>query len=100
MLRIYCPFCGTRDQDEFRFGGEASVERPEHPEQASDAQWAEYLFYRNNLKGLHHERWVHSYGCRQWIHVIRNTASHEIQGVYLPGEQESLSGNASGDSHD
>ena len=100
MLRISCPFCGTRDQDEFRFGGEASVQRPVQPDQVSDAEWAEYLFYRDNLKGVHHERWVHSFGCRQWFHVVRNTATHEILGIYLPGELESASNGNAGDRHD
>ena len=100
MLIITCPFCGTRDQDEFRFGGESSVQRPEQPEQVSDAEWADYLFYRDNLKGVHHERWVHSYGCRQWFNVVRNTATHEILGTYLPGEQEIGAGSGAGDGHD
>lgn len=100
MFRIYCPFCGTRDQDEFHFGGEASVQRPGNPEQSSDAEWAGYLFYRDNLKGLHHERWVHSFGCRQWFHVVRNTVTHEITGVYLPGEQESSSSITAGERND
>ena len=87
MLRIPCPYCGLRDQDEFQFGGEANIERPADPEQASDAEWADYLFYRDNVKGLHHERWVHSFGCRQWFRLERDTATHEITGSYLMTEQ-------------
>lgn len=87
MLRITCPYCGLRDQDEFQFGGEAHIQRPADPEQASDAEWADYLFYRDNKKGLHYERWLHSFGCRQWFNVARNTVTHEISEVYLMGEQ-------------
>jgi heterotetrameric sarcosine oxidase delta subunit len=78
MLRIKCPFCGVRDQTEFRYGGEATRRRPEHPEQASDQEWAEYLFYRENPKGRLLERWVHAYGCRQWFNIVRDTVSHDI----------------------
>jgi sarcosine oxidase subunit delta len=80
MLRIPCPYCGIRDQDEFRFGGESRARRPENPDQLSDEEWAEYLFYRDNVKGRHEELWVHSYGCRQWFHVTRDTFTHEIVG--------------------
>ena len=54
--------------------------RPADPDAASDAEWAEYLFYRDNLKGVHLERWVHSFGCRQWFLVERDTVTHEISG--------------------
>jgi len=101
MLRIKCPFCGLRDQDEFQFGGEAHISRPRDPERASDAEWADYLFYRQNPKGLHFERWVHSFGCRQWFNVARDTVTHEISGVYLMGEPaESQRNNHPGETDD
>ena len=90
MLRIECPWCGERDQTEFHFGGQSHIKRPPNPESVTDREWAEYLFYRDNPKGIHHERWVHSYGCRQWFNVTRDTVSHEILQVYamteLPSE--------------
>jgi len=85
MLRIECPYCGVRDQVEFQYGGEAGIVRPVHPESASDAEWADYLFYRDNVKGVHLERWLHSFGCRQWILVERDTSSHEILSARKPG---------------
>lgn len=81
MLRIPCPWCGVRDEDEFRYGGEAPIVRPARPEQASDAAWADYLFYRDNVNGEHLERWLHAYGCRQWFLVRRDTLTHEISEV-------------------
>ncbi|MDZ4731171.1 MAG: sarcosine oxidase subunit delta [Xanthomonadales bacterium] len=78
MLRINCPWCGTRDQNEFRNGGEATVLRPADPQSASDDEWADYLFYRNNVKGVHQERWLHSFGCRQWFIATRDTVTHEF----------------------
>ena len=96
MLRIECPWCGVRDQSEFSCGGESHISRPENPEKTSDAEWADYLFYRDNTKGLHHERWVHSYGCRQWFNVARDTVTHEIFEVYAmdqqPGDKEARQG--------
>ena len=81
MLRIKCPYCGTRDQDEFRFGAEASITRPADPGSASDHEWGDYLFYRDNIKGVHRERWLHRYGCGRWFVVTRDTANHDIREV-------------------
>ena len=82
MLRIQCPYCGTRDQDEFRCGGEAAIVRPTDPESSDDGDWARYLFYRTNAKGVQTERWLHAYGCRQWFLLVRDTATHVIEGAY------------------
>ncbi len=53
MLLITCPHCGDRPEIEFRGGGEAHRERPADPSQLDDAQWAAFLFYRTNPKGVH-----------------------------------------------
>jgi heterotetrameric sarcosine oxidase delta subunit len=77
-MRLKCPYCGLRDHSEFSSGGESLRSRPESPGLTSDAEWAEYQFYRENPKGLHFERWVHIFGCRQWFNVVRDTVTHEI----------------------
>lgn len=87
MMRITCPWCGERDQTEFQFGGETHITRPGPAEEVSDAEWANYMFYRENPKGIHYERWVHSFGCRQWFNMARDTVTHEIVEVYKMGEQ-------------
>lgn len=79
MLRIHCPWCGPRDEPEFRWGGEVPLARPSPPDGVSAAAWAEYLFFRNNPKGWVRERWLHAPGCRQWFIVTRNTVTHEIR---------------------
>ena len=84
MLRIECPNCGVRDEEEFRCGGESHISRP--TPDASDEQWGDYLFNRINPKGVHYERWCHSYGCGKWFNVARNTVTHEILAVYQMGE--------------
>ena len=50
MFIINCPYCGERDQSEFKAGGEAHIVRPKQPTELSDDQWAEYLFMRKILK--------------------------------------------------
>ena len=86
MLLITCPYCGPRDETEFAYGGEAHIAFPADPHALSDAQWAEYLFMRSNPKGLHRERWMHSYGCRRWFNVVRDTTTEKIHAVYKMGE--------------
>ena len=78
MLLIPCPWCGPREDDEFSFGGEADIQRPADPEAISDAAWADYLFMRDNRRGLHREQWCHTAGCRRWFIVERNTNTNEI----------------------
>ena len=61
MFLIACPYCKeSRDQNEFSPAGEAFIARPENPEALSDEEWADYVFYRTNIKGDHWEQWVHT----------------------------------------
>ncbi len=86
MFLITCPWCGERDQTEFSCHGEAHIARPQHPQQLSDEQWGDYVFFRSNTKGVHYERWVHTHGCRRWFNAARNTVTDYIYGTYKPGE--------------
>ncbi|HEX2246603.1 MAG TPA: sarcosine oxidase subunit delta [Arthrobacter sp.] len=88
MLLIECPWCGPRDETEYHYGGQAHVAYPEDPNQLSDEEWAKFLFYRANPKGLFAERWVHSTGCRRWFNAVRDTVSYDIKAVYKPGEKK------------
>ncbi|WP_457967527.1 sarcosine oxidase subunit delta [Arthrobacter sp. D1-29] len=85
MLLISCPNCGSRDETEFHYGGQAHVAYPENPNELNDREWAEFLFYRDNTKGAFAERWLHSTGCRQWFNMLRDTVTYEIQAVYPMG---------------
>jgi len=80
MMQIDCPWCGKRDENEFVCGGTTHIERP--PLGASDTIWGEYLFFRENPKGMHFERWRHASGCGQWFNVARSTITHDIVSVY------------------
>ncbi|MBL8960640.1 MAG: sarcosine oxidase subunit delta [Gemmatimonadetes bacterium] len=74
MLQIPCPWCGPREEEEFRYGGEGMP----IPADADDATWARVLYVRSNPAGSYAERWVHAAGCRQWFHVVRSTLTHEL----------------------
>ena len=86
MFVIECPWCGKRDQTEFTAHGEAHIARPLDPYALSEEKWGDYVFFRTNPKGVHHERWTHTHGCRQWFNVVRNTHTDHIYGSYKPGE--------------
>lgn len=76
MLLITCPWCGDRDEVEFRYGGQARVEHPQDPHALDDRHWGEYLFVRDNPRGPFTERWVHTAGCRRWFDLVRDTVTN------------------------
>ncbi len=80
MMQIECPYCGRRDETEFSYGGEAHIGRP--TPDVDDGGWVRYLYFRDNLKGVHAERWRHGVGCGQWFNALRNTATHRFVAVY------------------
>lgn len=94
MLLIDCPYCGPRAESEFRCGGEGHIQRPGPHGEVTDETWADYLFYRQNPKAEHRERWVHAAGCRRWFNVARDTATHRIVAVYPMGETLAAQGDA------
>ena len=86
MLQIYCPHCQElRAEEEFTCHGEAHIQRPPEPESLSDEAWGDYLFFRKNPKGLHHEMWYHAAGCRRYFNVTRDTVSYVISETYPIG---------------
>lgn len=83
MLRIPCPHCGPRDHAEFSYGGDVALAR--RPDRAAaDADWIDYVYSRGNPKGPHDELWHHTLGCRSWILVRRDAATHDILEARLP----------------
>ena len=106
MLLIECPWCGARAETEFSYGGEAGIVRPPDPDALSDAEWADYLFFRANPRGAHRELWNHAHGCRRWFGVERDTVTYRIERSYelspagagTPNVAESSDGVGSGSS--
>jgi len=92
MLRIPCPYCGVRDEDEFRWGGQSHITRPGLD--STEAVWADYLFNRDNQKGIQYERWLHAFGCGRWFNLARHTVTHEILAAYRLGDPKPPLGGA------
>jgi sarcosine oxidase subunit delta len=87
MLLIPCPYCGMeRPEIEFRYGGEAHIGRPADPGALSDDEWANFLYFRSNPKGVVAERWRHALGCGRFFNCLRDTVSDKILAVYRAGE--------------
>ncbi len=75
-MRIKCPHCGERGNEEFAYLGDATVHRPDDapaatPADPAFARWMDYVYLRDNPAGAHRELWQHIHGCRSWIVVTR-----------------------------
>jgi sarcosine oxidase subunit delta len=75
-----------RPEIEFRYGGEAHVARSSDPSGKTDSEWADYLYFRSNTKGVLPERWRHAHGCGRFFNCLRDTVSDKILAVYKSGE--------------
>ncbi|MFB6452926.1 sarcosine oxidase subunit delta [Bradyrhizobium tunisiense] len=75
---IPCPHCGQRPKEEFTVKG-AALARP--VADASREAWFDYVYLRDNPRGRYDEYWHHTSGCRRWLVVTRDTATHEIEGA-------------------
>lgn len=80
MLLIDCPYCGPRAEVEFRHAGEAHLKRPGPG--CSEAEWADYLYMRQNARGVRAERWSHVRGCGQFFNALRHSTSNRILATY------------------
>ena len=81
MILIPCPHCGPRAQIEFSYGGDATVTRPD-PHTTDTRAWLDHVYLRDNPRGPHLEWWQHVGGCRAWIRVRRDTATHRVLGAW------------------
>ncbi len=79
MIRIPCPFCGTRDHSEFAYGSDGSIQYPALD--ATRKEWHDAVFLRDNICGVQTETWQHVQGCRMWLLIERDTMTHEIHSV-------------------
>jgi len=87
MLLIPCPYCGMeRPEIEFAYGGEAHIARPADPAALADDEWAKFLYFRSNPRGVIAERWRHAFGCARFFNCLRDTVSDKILAVYKAGE--------------
>ena len=83
------PLLGPRDASEFAYLGDASlIDRPdvavtEGETQEASEQLIDYVYTRDNPRGVHRELWYHEMGDRSWLVVTRDTGTHEIISVEL-----------------
>ena len=77
-MRLACPFCGSRDVQEFVYRGSAEAIAADL---AADQFASVYL--RDNPAGTIDEHWYHAQGCRTWLIVTRDTRTHAIAAVRL-----------------
>ena len=81
MLKFKCPYCQfVADETELVSGGEAHITR--ELGSSSEKNFADYLFYRKNPRGVHFERWLHQFGCGKWFIAARCTLTMEVFGTY------------------
>ena len=85
MQIFLCPFCGPRDETEFRFAAEAGHARPEPAGGVSDADWAAYLYGARSPGGTSREIWLHL-TCGEYFVMTRDTVTRVVDGSEpLPG---------------
>lgn len=87
MLLIDCPYCGSRPELEFSYGGQAHISRPVNPADLDDEAWSAYLYFRTNSRGPHAERWRHVHGCGRFFNAIRDTRTDHFLATYKVGER-------------
>jgi sarcosine oxidase, subunit delta len=86
MLLINCPYCGERPEIEFVHGGQAHIARAARPAELSDEEWASFLYVRDNVRGIHAERWRHTHGCARFFNALRDTTTDHFIATYCVGE--------------
>ncbi len=74
-----------RSELEFRHAGQAHLVRPADPATADDAAWADFLYMRDNPKGILAERWRHTHGCGRFFNALRHTVTDRILATYPAG---------------
>ena len=86
MLLIECPYCGKRPELEFSHAGQAHIARPKNPSEVSVEAWTDFLYMRDNIKGVHAERWRHTHGCARFFNALRDTTTDHFIATYKAGE--------------
>jgi len=82
MKLINCPLNGLRNVQEFVFGGDV---RDEPDASASTQEWADFVFYDDNHRGVVDEWWCHS-ASAFWFVIRRDRATDEIIATFAPAE--------------
>jgi sarcosine oxidase subunit delta len=84
MKIMICPLNGPRNISEFVYGGE--VRQMPDPNNCSDQEWADYVFYANNDIAVVTEWWLHA-PSGYWFIAERHTGSDEVLKTYDSSER-------------
>ncbi|MGY0399412.1 MAG: sarcosine oxidase subunit delta [Ostreibacterium sp.] len=83
MKLLKCPLNGLRNISEFTYGGEC---HPMPSDQTCDAkEWAEYLFFHDNLASDVIEWWCHT-ATSYWFLAERNTVTDTVLRTFSTGD--------------
>jgi sarcosine oxidase, subunit delta len=86
MLLISCPYCGARPELEFTHGGQAHLARARALSAVDAQDWADFLYMRDNTRGVHAERWRHTHGCGRFFNALRDTTNDHFIATFRVGE--------------
>jgi methylglutamate dehydrogenase subunit B len=86
-MRIHCPYCGLRNQEEFVCEGDGTRQRPDAGVSDAVAAFCDYVYLRDNPDGAHRELWFHAAGCHSWLIVERDTRTHAVGAVVAARDQ-------------
>ena len=90
MLLIPCPWCGPRDEIEFRYGGEAHIARPADPDALDERPGPTTCSCAPTRRGSSPSAGSTQHGCRRWFNLLRDTVSHRILPAYRIGDEPPL----------
>lgn len=85
MRLMECPWCGFRDEVEFRFAGSFDPDAEPAVDGANAALALDPPVTTPRVRMLRHERWSHQAGCRRWFNVVRDVSAGEIMAIYPMG---------------
>ncbi|MFK7801485.1 MAG: sarcosine oxidase subunit delta [Anaerolineae bacterium] len=78
-IKITCKNCGPRPVEEFAYG-----EVPQVPDEIKaegpEAFEFDFGYMRHNTAGVQTEAWFHTYGCRRWTYIERDTLTDTVVG--------------------
>ncbi|WP_339669600.1 sarcosine oxidase subunit delta [Dasania marina] len=83
MKIMNCPLNGPRNISEFVYGGE--VKAMPNQQTCTDRDWAEYVFYSDNVAGIVAEWWLHA-ASGYWFIAERHTVTDEVIRTFDPAD--------------
>ncbi len=83
MKILTCPLNGPRNISEFTYGGE--FHPMADPVNSTGREWAEHVFFHDNLAGVVTEWWCHT-ATSYWFLAQRNTITDQVVRTFPASE--------------